>query len=183
MPTNFQVNKNDLDTIFKPLGTTKRTNVGYSVSGTDISNFYEPTKNTYDQPISLTGLLTNGTDLKYVFQASGYYNVNRIDIVTTTESYHKYYRAYDGNIYVTVYTDYLKIVNGYASVTVTANASTATKTVYVGTVPPSSILFTFANVSYGTYTVTATDLYANKNRSMPNIVVTYNGASNTYNFY
>lgn len=63
MPSNFKANNTDLDSIFLPLRTTKRANVGYSVAGTDISNLYEP--GTRNVP---TNFIFNGNDLSNLFR-------------------------------------------------------------------------------------------------------------------
>ena len=194
MATNLQVNNIDLDDIFKPLYTVKRADVGYQVSGVDISNNYEPTKNSYDQSSTDTKLYTNGTDLRYVFQDKNYYNVDRIGILTTTERYEKYYQANDGTMTVYVYPLYNKIVNGYASIKVTVGGSSLTKTIYVGTTPPTTlpttIDFYFTGLDGGVnsapgliYGVTVQDLYSNVSRRVDGIVVSYNGSSILYNFY
>lgn len=185
MATNLQVNNIDLDDIFKPLYTVKRADVGYQVSGVDISNNYEPTKNSYDQSSTDTKLYTNGTDLRYVFQDKNYYNVDRIGIFTTTETYYKYFQANNGTITVYAHPLYAKVVNGYVSIKVTVEGiSTLTKTVYVGTSPPTTIDFYFTGINGGVaYTVTVQDLYSGVSRTVGDIVVTYNGTNNTYNFY
>jgi len=71
MPSNITVNGVDLDSIFDALETTKRADVGYSVSGVDISNRYEPSSGG-DQIAYNTNYTSVGTDLRYLFRAAAY---------------------------------------------------------------------------------------------------------------
>jgi hypothetical protein len=72
MPSGYLVNSIDLDDIFDALETTKRADVGYSVSGVDISNRYEPSAGSYDQIGYNTNYSSAGTDLRYLFRAAAY---------------------------------------------------------------------------------------------------------------
>jgi hypothetical protein len=71
MPSGYLVNNTDLDSIFDALETTKRADVGYSVSGVDISNRYEPSSGG-DQIAYNTNYTSVGTDLRYLFRAAAY---------------------------------------------------------------------------------------------------------------
>jgi hypothetical protein len=72
MASGYLVNNTDLDDIFDALETTKRANIGYSVSGVDISNRYEPSAGSYDQISFDTHYTSTGTDLRYLFRAGSY---------------------------------------------------------------------------------------------------------------
>lgn len=184
MASNFQVNKTDLDNIFKPLFTTKRADVGYQANNVDISTYYEPTLSAYDQAITNTGLYTSGIDLRYFFQGINYYNINKLTIITTPEKREKYFRRYNGAIYVYVFTEYLKQINGFFYVSVQVGGTIINQLVPIGPPAPATILFTFTGLGYGGYTVIATDLYANVSRAVNDIQVCYGCSyNNTYNFF
>jgi hypothetical protein len=115
MPSNFQVNKNDLDNIFKPLYTftNKVPNVGLSSGVVDISNYYEKTKNPSDRYPLATGYLSGGNggvDLNTLFQAR-YYFILTGTILSKPETKEKYYRAGNGQIIVSINPTYAKSVN------------------------------------------------------------------------
>jgi alpha-tubulin suppressor-like RCC1 family protein len=66
----FKVNGVDLDTLFEPIGSTsKRADVGYTISGSDISNFYADA--TLGTPYGTTDYRSNNTDIGTLFAALG----------------------------------------------------------------------------------------------------------------
>lgn len=71
MATPYKSNGTDFDDIFEPIGSeTKAANVGYAISGVDISNRYYPLSAGGSSP-SITGYRRNGTDLNQIFAAKG----------------------------------------------------------------------------------------------------------------
>jgi len=71
MTTNFLKNSVDIDTIFEPIGSsTKRADVGYQVSGTDISNTFYSLTEGGTSPAN-TGFQVGGSDLANYFAEVG----------------------------------------------------------------------------------------------------------------
>jgi hypothetical protein len=68
MPSGYTVSgRGDLDALFALRVNAKRADVGYQVSGSDISNRYEPIG--AGTPITATGYKTGGSDLASLFRS------------------------------------------------------------------------------------------------------------------
>lgn len=67
MATGYSINGVDIEQYFDPLVSTKRTNIGFFVGSSDITNLFEPLNN--DQQIPDTGVYISGTtDLSRIFR-------------------------------------------------------------------------------------------------------------------
>ena len=181
MASDFQVNTNDLDNIFrsKHPSTAKRDDVGYISTGTDISNLYQPSTNIKDQVTFNTGMSSNNVDLSKLFKSKNYIQLS-VHIYAYAESYERYDRNNDGIIAVYVDTSNAKQdINGSYNFSATIGG-----TVYTATIGADDALeFKLIAARYGlnsqAYTVTVTDV--NANISLAEVVgVPYNSG---YNFY
>jgi hypothetical protein len=101
MSSGYTVNGTDLDAIFKPRYSAKRANVNISASGTDISDIYEKTQVPEDKISFDTNIKSNQVDLKNIFAAISYKKLS-FSYYTVGESYDRYRRANDGQIYITI---------------------------------------------------------------------------------
>lgn len=101
MPSGYTVNGTDLDTIFKPRYSEKRANVNIFTSSTDISNSYEKTQFAEDKISFNTNIQSNSVDLRNIFAAISYKKLS-FSYYTVGESYDRYGRANNGQIYITI---------------------------------------------------------------------------------
>jgi len=176
MPSNFQVNTTDLDNIFKPRNSVKRADVGYMSGSTDISNFYEKSVNPYDRATAPTNYIFNvPADIVELFQSKDFYVVSNSDaqasVITHGESQYKYWRTYDGSLYVTINTTYCKPVGGVFRFQINANGSIVNQTVAS---TETSTVIGLGGLAYGTYTVWAQDLNSGSAKAV-SVYVGYGG--------
>lgn len=87
MASGFIINGTDLDSLFKARVTSKRADVGFkNSSGIDLSNLYEKSGIAADQISFNTGFtISDGTDLRYLFQRAGYNPFNENLIFTVNQ--------------------------------------------------------------------------------------------------
>lgn len=86
MPSNYRIGSIDLDDVFRLRATTKRGDVSYAASSTDISNRYEKSQGTIDQINYDTNIKYNGQDLRYLFKNKNYIDPPTYSITTTSTS-------------------------------------------------------------------------------------------------
>ena len=181
MASNFQVNTNDLDNIFrsKHPSTTKRSDVGYISTGTDISNLYEPSTNIKDRVTFNTGMSSSGIDLSQLFKSKSYIQLS-VYIYAYPESYERYGRNNDGSIVVYVDTTNAKQdINGSYNFSVTIGGTAYTTS--IGAYEPLgfTIIASRGSLNSQNYTVAVTDVNANIGLAQV-VSVPFNS---TYNFY
>ena len=163
MASDFQVNTNDLDNIFrsKHPSTTKRLDVGYISTGTDISNFYEPSTNIKDQVTFNTGMSSNNVDLSKLFKSKNYIQLS-VRIYAYAESYERYDRNNDGYITVEVDTSNAKQdINGSYNFSATIGGTVYTATIGASDALEFKLIASRGGLNSQAYTVTVTDVNAN----------------------
>ena len=182
MASDFQVNTNDLDNIFrsKHPSTTKRLDVGYISTGTDISNFYEPSTNIKDQVTFNTGMSSSNVDLSKLFKSKNYIQLS-VNIYAYAESYERYDRNNDGIIAVYVDTSNAKQdINGSYNFSATIAGTAFTASIGAYDALGFKLIASRGGLNSQNYTVTVTDV--NANISLAQVVsVPYNSGANVYN--